>query len=650
MNARLRALAAQTWPVERWLHLLVAVCVCLHGGHLPPLLTGCALALLAVRFFGCGTMPRALRLALAAAAVLLVFMSFGYLLGKEPGVALLVLLLCLKLFERSGARDVWVTLLLLFFLLLALLLYGQTPLTLVAVTFCFWLAMCALMQMQDARMSVGRVARLSARQMLGGMAAAAVLFFIVPRVDGPLWGLPRDALRALSGLSDSMSPGSLSELILSDELVMRAEFEDAIPPPHWRYWRGPVLESFDGRTWRHLPSRLLAAPQYTPQGVQFRYRLERQPDPDGQRWLLAMDFPAAGVAGARYSARDFTLLAARAPGAPRSLHLEAWPQTPVGVQLRQFHLQRSLVLPARGNPRTRALAEKLRTEAAGDHARIVALASEFFRNNALQYTLTPAPLGNDSVDEFLFDTREGFCEHFASSFAFLLRAAGVPARVVVGYLGGQPDPTINSLIIRQSDAHAWNEVWLEGRGWLRVDPTALAVPGRIAGGLRAAVPDEELPLMLRARQQWLRDLRAVWESAARLWNDWVIGLDTVRQQRLWDWLHIGAARALWLGLFGVPLAAALCGFAWARWRAARADPLQTLWRRFCRKLARRGIARQPWEGPLDYGTRAAAVLPARGAEIDEIVRLYARLCYGAHLVLDTDGLRRLGQLIHRFRP
>ena len=650
MNARLRALAAQVWPVERWLHLLVAVCVCLHGGHLPLTLTGCALALLAVRFLGRGTMPRALRLALAGAAVLLVFMTFGYLLGKEPGVALLVLLLCLKLFERSGARDVWATLLLLFFLLLALLLYGQTPLTLVAVTFCFWLAMCALMQMQDARMSVGRVARLSARQMLGGMAAAAVLFFIVPRVEGPLWGLPRDALRGLSGLSDSMSPGSLSELILSDELVMRAEFEDAIPPPHWRYWRGPVLESFDGRTWRHLPSRIQGAPTYTPQGVQFRYRLERQPDPGGQRWLLAMDFPAAGVAGARYSSEDFTLLAARATSAPRSLNLQAWPQTPVGVNLRHYHVQRSLVLPARGNPRTRALAAELRAQAAGEKARIVALASDFFRTSKLQYTLTPAPLGNDSVDEFLFETREGFCEHFASSFAFLLRAAGVPARVVVGYLGGQPDPTINSLIIRQSDAHAWNEVWLEGRGWVRVDPTALAVPERIAGGLRAAVPDAELPLMLRARQQWLRDLRAVWENAGRLWNEWIVGLDTVRQQRLWDWLHIGAARALWLGLFGVPLAAALCGFAWAWWRAARADPLQTLWRRFCRKLARRGIARLPWEGPLDYGTRAAAALPARGAEIDEIVRLYARLCYGAHLVPDADEISRLAQLVRRFRP
>ncbi|MBR4738050.1 MAG: DUF3488 domain-containing protein, partial [Rhodocyclaceae bacterium] len=650
MNGRLRALAAQTWPVERWLHVLVAVCVCLHGGHLPLGVSGCALALLAVRVFGRREMPRALRLLLAGAAVLLVFVSFGYLLGKEPGVALLVLLLCLKLFERSGgARDVWATLLLVFFLLLALLLYGQTPRTLVAVTFCFWLAGCALMQMQDAHLTVGRVARLSARQLLGGMAAAAVLFFIVPRVEGPLWGLPRDALRGVSGLSDSMSPGSLSELVLSDELVMIAEFDGAIPPAHWRYWRGPVLEDFDGRTWHHLPSRPQAAPRYTPSGVRFRYQLALQAAAGGQRWLLAMDFPAAGVAGARYSAEEFTLLASRATNAPRSLTLEAWPQTPVGADLRHDHVQRSLILPARGNARTRALAAELRAQAAGEDARIVELASDFFRTNALQYTLTPAPLGNDSVDEFLFVTREGFCEHFASAFVFLLRAAGVPARVVAGYLGGQPDPTTNSLLIRQSDAHAWTEVWLQGRGWVRVDPTALAVPGRVQGGLRAAVPDEQLPLMLRARQQWLRDLRAVWEGSSRLWNEWVIGLDTVRQQRVWDWLHIGAARALWLGLFGVPLTAALCGFAWARWRAARADPVQRLWHHFCRKLARRGMARQPWEGPLDYGVRAAAVLPARSAEIDAIVRLYARLCYGAHLVPDADEISRLAQLVRRFR-
>lgn len=649
--ARLAAVGQRAWPVGHWLLVLAVACVLLHGGHLPWLFTCFALGLLGVRIHqlrkGGRGFPRALRLGLAVLSIVFVLFQFGYFFGKEPGVALLIILLCLKFFEHSGpVRDVWVTLLLVLFLLLALLFYSQTPLTLVAVTLCFWLAMCALMQMQHPRLAAARVLRLTLRQLLGGLAVAVVLFFVVPRVEGPLWGLPADAAgRGQTGLSDTLTPGSISELIVNGGLVLRAEFDGSVPPAQWRYWRGPVLDTFDGRTWRSLPARELPAPAYRPAGERFRYRSTVQPTL--HRWLLALDYPGDNVPRARYTDR-YALVAEGSFTAPRTLNLEAWPQTPVGTDETAFQQQRALVLPAGGNPRTRRLAEQLREQAQGDPERIVQLATERFRTGELQYTLTPALLGNDAVDEFLFDTREGFCEHFASSFAYLMRAAGVPARIVVGYQGGQYDPSDNSLTVRQSEAHAWTEVWLPYRGWTRIDPTALAIPQRISEGIQSALPSAQLPYMLRPEQQWLRTLRDRWEALGRFWNERIIGFNPAQQRDLFEQLHLTPGRALLVALIALPILAFLISLAWRTWRGS-GDVLDRLWHRYCARLARHGCPRHPWEGPLDYAQRAAAAFPRAAPAIIHIAQQYARYRYRGEAP-SPAALRDLQQTLKQLKP
>jgi hypothetical protein len=235
------------------------------------------------------------------------------------------------------------------------------------------------------------------------------------------------------------------------------------------------------------------------------------------------------------------------------------------------------------------------------------------------------------VDEFLFDTRAGFCEHFSSAFVFLLRAANVPARVVTGYQGGEVNQVDRIITVRQSDAHAWAEVWLAGRGWVRLDPTAAAIPGRVEAGLARAVrAGEPVPLLMRPQMEWLRGLRHNWEALAHRWNLMVLGYNPERQRELMgrlgmrdaDWRSLTAAMASILGMITLAL------LAWSLRRLARPDRVQRAWQAFGRKLRARGVARAPHEGPRDFAQRAAQRLPGASAAILAIASLYISARYG----------------------
>jgi len=293
-------------------------------------------------------------------------------------------------------------------------------------------------------------------------------------------------------------------------------------------------------------------------------------------------------------------------------------------------LRRALRIPSGYNPRARALAEDWRG-AARSESELVARAIDFFREGRFVYTLEPPLLGRDSVDEFLFSTRTGFCEHFSSAFVFLMRAAGLPARVVTGYQGGDPNPVDGILTVRQSDAHAWAEVFLRGRGWLRVDPTAAAAPGRVDAGLARSVSGgAALPLLMRPELGWLRGMRYNWEAAMHKWNVWVLGYDPERQREMMS--LFGMREADWRSLAALLFAAMgvvmLSLLLWSLRQWARPDPVQSAWQRFCHKLAARGLARAPHEGPHDYADRAARSVPAANAAIRQIGELYIALRYG----------------------
>ena len=288
----------------------------------------------------------------------------------------------------------------------------------------------------------------------------------------------------------------------------------------------------------------------------------------------------------------------------------------------------NLQLPP-NNPRTVAYARELRSSVESDRAFIAAVLARF-RNEKFVYTLVPTLLGDNPVDEFLFDSRRGFCEHYAGAFVVLLRAAGIPARVVTGYQGGQINPDGGYLIVRQSDAHAWGEALLDGV-WQRFDPTAAVAPSRVERGLGAALPlGEPVPYLARLDMTWLKSLRLRWDAINYQWQRGVVGFNVERQRDLLRDLGLDTAHPWQLVVFAaVALSvwgAALLGF--ARMRAMHSDPAVALWSRACRRLSRAGLRRRPDEGPLEYTERAALRWPQCSALLQRIGETYALLRYG----------------------
>ncbi len=618
-----------------WLLLVVPLTVLPHAVHLPAWIVALCIALIGWRAWQMHrsrarnpTSSRWLILAIALAAGVAVRLHFGHFFGKDPGIALLAVLLCLKQLELHRERDVRAAVLLGYFLQLSLFLHDQAPWIAALALAGTLVASVCLLSLQDRSATALEQLRTGAVIMSQALPFLVLLFIAFPRIPGPLWGLPADAFSARTGLSDTMQPGAIADLAQSGEIVMRAAFAGTAPPAGERYWRGPVLTHFDGRTWRAMAARPLMAPAYAVSGPAYSYQLTLEAH--NRPWWLAMDFPGPGVDKVRYLS-DFQLIA-EAPLRTRSrIALSAHPQATIGLDEAPETLRAALQLPARFNPRTAEAVQALIASRPAPAERLTAVLA-FFRDGGYTYTLQPPLLGRDSVDEFLFDTRRGFCEHFASAFVVMMREAGVPARVVTGYQGGERNPIDETLVIRQSDAHAWAEVWLEGRGWVRVDPTAAANPIRIDAGIAASLPTGEvLPIMMRPAFDWLRELRHRWDALSNSWNQWVLGYNDLRQRELLERLgfrDVGwPALATVLGAGMAVLLAAL--LAWAMLRRRNGDALDHAWAAFCAKLAAHGLPRNAWEGPIDYVERAARRWPHRAAVLRAVGARYAELRYGA---------------------
>ncbi|MEG2155918.1 MAG: DUF3488 and transglutaminase-like domain-containing protein [Burkholderiaceae bacterium] len=616
---------------------------------------------------------RVVMLSLLLAAALAIWLQYRSLLGREAGVAFLLLLMGLKLMEMRARRDVFVVITLAFFILLTQFLNGQglavAALSVVAVIALFVVLASVNYDATDvpARAKLRLVLVVFAK----AVPIAALLFLLFPRIQGPLWGLPGGGAVGTTGLSNTMSPGSLSRVIKSDAIAFRARFETAAPANTDLYWRGPVLGQFDGRTWTALSERTRRPPQLE---IRFERASEVAYDitleAHRQRWLLMLDAPLA---------------APEAPGleARLSPELEALSRQPIEARLRyqarsatDFHyglntsapqLRDWLQLPAAYDPRSMVFARQLRESVwpAGSpqppqlDARLTDAVLEHFRASGFVYTLEPPPLGRNTIDDFLFKTRAGYCENYASAFVFLMRALEVPARVVTGYQGGEINPADGFMTVRQSDAHAWAEVWLAGRGWTRVDPTAMIAPARINQGAPAfARQDGRAPLLGVARApEWLRSLRFGAEAVQNAWNQWVLSYSPERQRSLVRWLGLdpdwhGTVIALVIGLAAA--LAGISGIAWWRRRAVL-DPRALAWQRLRAKLEAAGIAAPEWVGPRTLAQRAHQGL----TEVD--AREAARLCaelealrYGP-MTPDTptqerSRLRALRTALRRFHP
>jgi transglutaminase-like putative cysteine protease len=591
--------------------------------------------------------PRWLLVLLVIAGTVGVFLQYRTIMGRTPGIALLVIFLALKLLELRAARDAVSTALLCYFLVLGQFLFTQTIPTALLAGLTVLITTASLLAASDDRPSPQQLLRRAALMLAQAMPFMLLLFVLFPRVQGPLWGVPQDRFSAVSGLSDTMSPGSIAQLSQSTAIAFRVRFQGTVPAQSQLYWRGPVMPSFDGRSWR-VAQTLGAYPEIPYPAAGARVDYEVTLEPHGKFWLFALEMPASLPPDSALTS-DYQPIARQAVRNRMRYTQGAWPDAIAGAKESPAVLRAALALPGSGNPRIRALGAAWRALHGDDGAAILAAAENLFNQQLLIYTLNPPLLGPDMVDEFLFDTKRGFCEHFAAAFVFSLRAAGVPARVVAGYQGGEINPVDGYLEVRQYDAHAWAEAWIAGRGWVRVDPTAISAPSRINGNLAAAVPaGEGLPFLARAT--WLKELRYRLDAVTNGWNQWVLGYNPQRQRDLLaslgmtepDWRRMTAVLSVLCG--GVMLGLTL----WILRNRLRVDPALAAWRRFTRRLASRGIAWQAWEGPLAFAERAAALVPRYGPHIREIADLYVRLRYGP---APQDGdLERLKSRIAAFKP
>ncbi|MDG4561336.1 MAG: DUF3488 and transglutaminase-like domain-containing protein [Candidatus Competibacter sp.] len=645
-----------TRPALAWLLAALVLAAAPHASELPIWLSVLFATVVGWRGFialrGKSLPPRGLLLLLALLAGAGVLIDYRTLFGRDAGVALMVAMTACKLLETRVLRDGVVLVFLGYLLVMSNLLYSQ-EIPMVAYLFAAVLVMLAaqaLIHRPHAGLRGVAPLRLAGMMVLQAIPVMLVLFILFPRIPGPLWGLPKDAYKGRTGLSDEMMPGTVSELVRSDTVAFRARFAGATPPPNQRYWRGPVLWRFDGRRWtRHEELPANTPTSFVAEGAAVDYSVILEPS--NRRWLFALDLPARLPPRTGMTA-SFQLLRDQPINEVYRYEMQSYPNYRTG-ELTTAERLRGLQLPARGNPRARALAAQWRERMTRPEDRVGA-ALALFREQAFYYTLTPPLLGADSVDDFLFRTRQGFCEHYASAFVFLMRAAGVPARVVTGYQGGEANDLGGYFIVRQSDAHAWAEVWLAERGWARVDPTAAVAPDRVRDGLYAAVADPGLLPFLarrggRGEYEWLRQLALSWDALNNSWNEWVLAYGPDRQKEFLsglgfgpvDWAEMTVAMTVTLGGFGL----LVIGWRWHR-RGTR-DPVARAWQRFFARLARRGLARGPHEGPLDFTERVAASRPELAASVREIGRLYAALRYGP--TGSPADVRQLQWRVGRFR-
>ena len=633
------------------LSLTVAAALALHATHLPLWLSPPLALLLALRWLGFRRgrrFPALLRYALVLALPLGVIATYGTLFGRLPGAALAVGLLVLKLTETETRRDVHIAVAFAAFTLMSALLFGQSLPHTLLVCAALWPALATLLALQPSAGDTRAILKTAALRLAAALPVTLIAFVLIPRLATPLWGAP-GLQQARTGISASMSPGAIGQLLVDDSPAFRVGFDGPIPPRSARYFRAVVLWHFDGRTWtpgraaQHLPLEPVQAP-----GPALRYTISMEAT--RQTLLPALDMPLQAPTGTRFTA-ERTLLADKPVDHGLRYTLDSATtyrlQARLGARARALALQ----LPANDDPRTRALAARWRARYGDNAPAIITAALRRFHDDGYRYTLMPPPLGRQQVDDFLFDTRAGFCEHYASAFVFLMRAAGIPARVVAGYQGGYANRVADYLLVRQADAHAWAEVWLRGRGWVRVDPTATVRPDRISLGAIAAAQGAGARWYQAA---WLVGLRDRIDVLNRLWDQSVVGFNALRQRGLLTRFGVDPQRwqSVALALGGALAVVLVLGLALAlREPVAARDSLGRGFDRLERRLARRGHRRQPGEAPAQFMERIAGNLPAAHAStLRELSTEFVRLRYACTQPVSRLAVRDWTRRAREFEP
>nr|WP_316639782.1 DUF3488 and transglutaminase-like domain-containing protein [uncultured Roseateles sp.] len=641
------------WP--GWKHLpretrdtmfllaVIALAIAPHASHLPPWCGLITVAVLAWRarlaLLGAALPGRWVLVAVLAVVVGLTFATHHTLLGREAGITLLVMLMALKTLELRARRDAFVVFFLGFFLVLTHFLYSQSLLTALLMLLTVWALLTAvvLAQMPVGHPPLRRAAWVAMRTTLYGTPAVVLLFLLFPRI-GPLWGVPSETI-GRTGLSNQLSLGAMSEIANDESIAMRLRFFGPRPPPEALYFRGPVLSRFDGRQWLPAeadPSLPARRPSWRTSGPRLDYELTLEPLRLKVLPLLeSSDQPPGSsfmVDELRITrAPDLQWLAERTVTERLRFNTSAWLDYRAGPFRPDLALRQDVQLPPGLNPRTLTWANQLRHRpdlAQADAPALAAAVLAHIKREDFSYTLAPGRYGEDSphvVDEFWFDRRLGFCEHFAAAFVVVMRAMDVPARVVTGFQGADPQLQDGYLIVRNSHAHAWAEYWAEGQGWIRADPTAAVAPERISIS-RQLQPAQGLiggALGTVNPELWL-SLRHGWENLNNRWNQWVLNYSKAQQFELMRKLGWSAPdwQALTQLIAGVIVLVALIGMAWTQWDARRRDPWERQRSRLIKILQDLGLDAEAHMGPRSLAQQLRSL---RGAAAEPLAQLLEAL-------------------------
>jgi len=627
-----------------------------HLLRLPTLFALLILGLLTGRFvqrsLGGTRIPTLLKLPLVLLVPVLVVVHYGNVFGREPGSALACTMLALKLVETETMRDAHAAVAFCCFVLMSALLFNSDMAFTLVLCAALALFLSTLLQLELRPLASTRPAelrhritgslRISALALVAGIPLTLCAFIFLPRLGSPLWGAPSDTTGARSGLSDSMDSSELQDLLIDDSPAFRVSFDGPLPARSKLYWRGPVLTLFDGKAWRR-PRYVSEAPRHdavtqSEDVVDYEVTLE----PSDRRWLMALDVPLGAPDNAARGA-DMSLVAAKPIDQLMRYRASSALRYQLAVQIGDRERMRYLALPAGFDPRARELAAQWRKDF-DDDSKIIRTALDLFHKDFV-YSLSVPEAGRDAIDDFLFETHKGFCQHFSSAFTFLMRSAGIPARIVTGYQGGYFNKLGNYLVVRQSDAHAWSEVWLQDRGWIRVDPTAAVSPERVDFGARAAAGAN----VAWYRTDWIIALRNQFDVVNRGWNSLIVQFNMLRQQSLLAPFGIDKAEyydLIWVLIGSSTLLLGLYSWWVLRRPRARGDALDVAYTALCGKLARIGVPRAANEGPVSFAARLNKV--AAEPDLQVLFDCYVGLRY-AHALPASDAVREFTASVRALR-
>jgi protein-glutamine gamma-glutamyltransferase len=578
-------------------------------------------------------------------------LTYRHLFGRDASLSLLVVMCSLKLLETKTLRDYVLVIVVGYFLVGNLFLFNQSIATFLLSIPPLVLLTATLINISLAKtQSYQFLLILSGKLLLQAIPVMLILFVLFPRIPGPIWGIPQDANNGMTGLGDSLQFGNIAKLTRNSAIAFRVKFKNSIPNNQHLYWRGPVLWHQYKREWLMASKKIgMRQESLKTEGVSVEYTITLEPH--NRLWLLMLDMPTRVPQIAKLT-HDYSAVSEEPIRSRIRYDAISSSRYTLGEILSERERVMSLQITEGENPRTKKLAASWQQLAPAEK---INKALTMFSTEPFIYTLSPPILGDDPVDDFLFNTKKGFCEHYATSFVYLMRASGVPARIVTGYQGGEYNPNGGYLIVRQSDAHAWAEVWLENKGWVRIDPTAAVSPERIEQGISEALSDsDQLPLFSRRDYPFLRQAFLNFDSINNGWNQWVLGYNDEKQ---FDFLSKLTGKnitlqdmVIWM-MCAIVIVMSITSYFLLKNTRLKRNPAQKIYHRYLAKLGAIQLTQNPNEGALDFALRAALVLPKLKHEIMAIANHYNALEYGAlENNIDTKRLmlQELQQMVNQF--